>query len=131
MVKLPTVAEFMDTESCTLAPETAIREAVSFLIQNRRTGAPVINADNEVVGLLSEYDCLRLLALGSDAEQPEGTVADFMTANPTTIPPHMNVYYAAGMFMGTHFRRFPVVENGKLVGAITRFDILHAINTKL
>ncbi len=131
MVKLPTVREYMDTEICTLSPETDIREAVTFLLNNRRTGAPVVNADNEVIGLLSEYDCLRLLAMGTDAEQPEGTVADFMTEEPTTVPPRMNVYYAAGLFMGTRFRRFPVVEDGKLVGAITRFDILHAINTKI
>jgi CBS domain-containing protein len=43
----------------------------------------------------------------------------------------MNVYFCAGLFMNTTVRRFPVVENGKLVGAITRFDILRAIQKNL
>jgi CBS domain-containing protein len=48
-----------------------------------------------------------------------------------TIPPDMDVYYAAGLFLKVDFRRFPVVEDGKLVGAITRFDILRVIQSNL
>jgi CBS domain-containing protein len=48
-----------------------------------------------------------------------------------TISPDIDVYYAAGLFLKNNFRRFPVVEDGKLVGAITRFDILRVIKTNL
>jgi CBS domain-containing protein len=54
-----------------------------------------------------------------------------MSPNPETIPPNMDVYFAAGIFIKRQFRRFPVVENGKLVGAITRFDILRVIRANL
>lgn len=50
-----------------------------------------------------------------------------MTADVKTIPPTMDIYYCAGLFMNVSFRRFPVVENGRIVGAITRFDLLRAV----
>ena len=79
----------------------------------------------------AEKDCLKLVAAGADANRPRGTVADFMTTAVTTISPDTDVYYAAGLFLHQGFRRFPVVEAGKLVGAITRFDILRVIHANL
>jgi CBS domain-containing protein len=54
-----------------------------------------------------------------------------MTAQVQTIPPTMDIYYCAGLFMDVSFRRFPVVEDGRLVGAITRFDLLRAVHRYL
>jgi CBS domain-containing protein len=122
----------MDTVVPTLTEDVPILDAIGFLLQRKVTGAPVVNARNEVIGMLTEKDCLHLLSLGTeDADRPLGTVADFMTRNVTTIPPSMNIYFVAGMFMQTGVRRFPVVENGVLIGAITRFDILRAIRAGL
>ena len=53
-------------------------------------------------------------------------MADFMTTSVTTIEPKTKLYFVAGMFLNDVVRRFPVVEDGKLVGAITRLDILRA-----
>jgi CBS domain-containing protein len=78
--------------------------------------------------MLTEYDCLRLLTHGdARAEAPAGKVRDFMNSDVQSIPPTIDIYYCAGLFMNVPFRRFPVVENGRLVGAITRFDLLRAI----
>jgi len=131
MEKLPLVRDHMDTEVCVLAPETEILNAVGLLVEHQVTGAPVIDGAGHLVGMLTEKDCLRLVATGAGADRPSGTVADFMTTDVTTIPPGMDVYYAAGLFLHQPFRRFPVVEDGKLVGAITRFDILRVIHAKL
>jgi CBS domain-containing protein len=54
-----------------------------------------------------------------------------MTSDVQTIPPTMDIYYCAGLFMNVSFRRFPVVENGRIVGAITRFDLLRAVRRSL
>ena len=130
--RLPTVREFMDTRVHTLTPETDIIKGVNFLLKKHVTGAPVINAAGELVGMLTELDCLKLLTLGNaDHEAPQGQVKDFMTPKVQTIPPDMDIYYAAGLFMKVSFRRFPVVEDGRLVGAITRFDILRAVRRGL
>lgn len=128
MNRLPSVREYMDTRVHTLAPETPILEAIDFLIDKHVTGAPVVNAQDEVVGILTEKDCLMVLALGSDNERPTGVVSEFMSKNVVQIPSRMNIYYAAGLFLNHNFRRLPVVDDGKLVGAITRFDILKAIS---
>ena len=62
----------------------------------------------------------------AEASDPE-TVRQVMTTDLVTVPRGMNIYFAAGIFLANRFRRLPVVDDGKLVGAITRFDILRAI----
>ncbi len=131
MEKLPIVREHMDTQVYTLDPETEILDAVRFLLDHHVTGAPVIDDAGQLVGMLTEKDCLRLVATGADADRPRGKVADFMETDITTISPDTDVYYAAGLFLRETFRRLPVIEDGRLVGAITRFDILRVIHAKL
>ena len=126
--RLPTVRECMDTSVPTLSPETDIFKGVTFLLQKRVTGAPVTGPNGELLGMLTEFDCLKILTHGNaNHEPPKGQVKDFMTSVVQTVPPDMDIYYVAGLFMKVHFRRFPVVEDGRLVGAITRFDILRAV----
>jgi len=131
VLNLPKVSDFMDTVVQTLSPDTQILDAVDFLLAKHVTGAPVVDGDNRVVGILTEKDCLQLLAAGSDADVPKGTVAGFMSTEVQTIPKSMNIYFCAGLFLNTTVRRFPVVDGKTLVGAITRFDILRAIQKEL
>jgi CBS domain-containing protein len=91
------------------------------------TGAPVVDDAGRLVGMLTEKDCMRLLTMGDRAEAPSGSVADYMTTDITTVTPDMDVYFAAGLFLNEAFRRLPVVEGGRLVGAITRFDLLRVV----
>ena len=129
MPPLPPVSRYMDTRVPSLRPEMDILGAVDFLIANHVTGAPVVDDQGRVLGILTEKDCLRLLTMGtSDADTPAGTVGDFMTRNVVTVPPEVNIYHAAGLFLAHSFRRLPVVRGGRLIGAITRFDILRAVS---
>ncbi len=128
---LPRVRDYMDTIVHTLDANSPIHDAVSFLLDQHVTGAPVVDAERHVVGILTEKDCLKLLAVGDVEGLPDGVVADFMTREVITVPPDMNIYFAAGMFLRDVVRRFPVVSDGVLIGAITRFDILRAIRTNL
>lgn len=130
--RLPTVREFMDKFVDTLAPDTDIWEAVDFLLEKRVTGALVADGKGKLVGILTESDCLKLLTLGGpDHEAPKGKVRDFMTSAVESIPPTMDIYYVAGLFLNKTFRRLPVVEDGRIVGAITQFDILRAVQRGL
>lgn len=131
MARLPVVRDHMDRHVTTVRPETDILDAIALLLEKRVTGAPVVDNTGRLVGILTEKDCLRLIAAGVEGNVPRGEVANFMTLNPETIPPEMDVYYAAGLFLKRSFRRFLVVEDGKLVGAITRFDLLRVIRANL
>ena len=131
MDKLPLVRDHMDKHVPTLHPDTDILDAVGFLLEKHVTGAPVVDDAGRLVGILTEKDCLRLVTVGVDGDLPQGSVATFMSPDPQTIPPSMDVYFAAGIFLKRTFRRLLVVEDGKLVGAITRFDILRVIRANL
>ena len=125
---LPTIREYMDTVVHTLSPDTDILEAVNSLLDARVTGAPVVDADGQVIGMFTEKDCLKLLAHGDDRASPaRGKVADFMSSEVRSVRSGMNIYFVAGMFLNDNVRRFPVIDDGRLVGAVTRFDILRAI----
>ncbi len=129
---LPTVRKYMDTESHALSAADDILLAVGRLIDEGVTDAPVLDDAGNVVGVLSEYDCLRLLAEGRAGDPPRGAVSDFMSRTYTSVPPSMDVYFVAGMFLSEPTqRRFVVIEDGRLVGVITRKDILRAVELGL
>lgn len=127
MEPLPAVREYMDTTVPTLSPTTLVLDAVDYLLEHGVTGAPVVDEDGKVVGILTEKDCLKVVAHAPEPDNVKKHVADFMSKEVKSIPPNMDVYFAAGLFLKESFRRFPVVENGRLVGAITRYDMLRAI----
>lgn len=133
-MQLPTVRTFMDTETHALDEDTDIYEAVRRLVDEGITGSPVVDRGGRLVGMLSEYECLRLLSAGnrSDADVPAGRVGDFMTTEFRSVTPEMDVYYVAGLFLSDpSTRRFPVVEGARLVAVVTRKDILRAIKTRI
>ncbi len=130
MNSLPKISQCMDSVVPTLSPDTRIMDAVDFLLRHRVTGAPVVDSNGRLIGIITETDLLELVTEGIDAEPPaEATVAEYMTTDVVTVPPSVDIYYVAGLFLKGKFRRLPVVEGGKIVGAITRFDLLRVIRT--
>jgi predicted transcriptional regulator len=129
---IPTVRTYMDTETHALSASDDILVALCRLIDEGVTGAPVVDDEARVVGMLTEFECLRLLAEGSGGDTPRGRVSNFMATTFTAVPPTMDVYYAAGMFLNEPTRRrFVVMEGQRLVGVVTRKDILRAVRAGL
>ncbi len=119
------VRDIMTTTLYTLKPDTPILAAISMLLKNRISGAPVIDNTGALVGILSEKDCLRIFANEAFFSQNAGgEVKEYMTKNVTTIDPDDEVFKVAEMFLKNHFRRLPVLEDGKVVGQVSRRDIL-------
>ncbi len=114
----------------TFHPETEIAEVVEVLLENQITGAPVLNDQKELVGLIDDKDCLKVLFDIAYHNQPvvNSTVADYMTNVMKTVSIHTNIVEIADTFLHTKYKRLLVVDDkGKLQGQISRQDILRAI----
>lgn len=127
MKKLPVVKDYMAVPAFTLSPGMSIHDAIDFFINHKISGAPVVDAHDKLVGIISEKDCLKLIARSVNQHPSEVKVADLMTKKVVTILPGMDIYYAAGIFLRNVYRRLPVVENAKVIGQISRRDVLRAI----
>ena len=127
--KAETARDMMTRKVVTLTPEMAALEAAEILIKNGISGAPVVGKEGELLGLLSEFDCLRAVAASDyemDRYDARERVGDLMTRDPRTVGPEMDLFSLAHAFVTQRVRRFPVVENGKLIGQVSRRDALKA-----
>jgi CBS domain-containing protein len=95
------------------------------MLLNNVTGLPVVNDDGAVVGVITERDVLKLLNRGSDKP---GTVEEFMTTNVVCFEQDARLSDVADCLMMNRFRRVPVLAQGRLVGIISRRDIIQHIN---
>jgi CBS domain-containing protein len=116
-----------------LAPDQSIRDAIAFLVRHRISGAPVLDAEQRLIGMLSEMDCLRALAAGAyDGEPFESSrvVSDLMTRRCITVSRSTDVYQMAQLFERHAVRRLPVVEADVLLGQVSRRDVLVCVQEK-
>lgn len=123
------VADYMATRLVTFRPEQSMFEAVDLLIKHRISGGPVIDEDNQLVGMISEGDCLKEVVKGKYNNMLilSGCVSDHMVKNVISIAPETNIFEAANMFLTRRLRRFPVIRGGKLIGQISQKDIMKAV----
>ncbi|MGR3810125.1 CBS domain-containing protein [Jiulongibacter sp. NS-SX5] len=129
---VPVVTEYMTPASklITLEEDTPILSAIQVLLNNRITGAPVLNKKGEVVGLIDDKDCLNVLLGSTYYNQPAGkdTVGSFMTNVMKEISVDFDMVRVANVFLTTPYKRLLVKDHsGKLVGQISRRDVLKAI----
>lgn len=128
MLRSVKVEDFMITNLITFKPETELFEAIKVFSQQSVSGAPVVNDRGELVGLLSESDCLKgILSYTYHEQEHGGSVADFMTTDVETINVDADIIDISERFINERRRRFPVLKNGKLVGQISRKDVLRAV----
>ena len=123
----PVVKNYMTSRLISLKEDMDVYLAIGLLLKNKISGAPVIDKDRNLCGILSEKDCLRVFANGSFYNMPGGVVSRFMTKVVATVEPHTDLFSVADTFLKNNFRRMPVVEGKKIVGQISRRDVLQAI----
>jgi CBS domain-containing protein len=122
-----TVRDYMATELVTFTPDMAVTNALSLLVKHGHSGAPVVEEGRQV-RLLSEKDCLKVAPVANFAGLEPGSVRDFMTSSVATVTPDTDLLEVASRFVDAPFKRLPVVENGQLIGQISRSDVLRAIH---
>lgn len=122
------VSDYMSTDLITFTPDQSIESVMQSLIKHRISGGPVINEKRELVGIISEGDCVKQISESRYYNMPmqDQTIEKHMATNVETIDGNMNIFDASNKFLQAKRRRFPIVENGKLVGQISQKDVLKA-----
>jgi len=127
MIISRTVKDFMATNVITFLPEMEIMEAVRIMVEQGISGAPVVDKDSNIVGMLTEKDCIQIVLNAGYYDDWGGRVDEFMNPVVVTIDANTDIVELAKKFIAGPYRRFPVVHNGQLAGQISRHDILRAI----
>ena len=147
-----TVRDIMDPDPVTVTPETPVEQVVRALRDNELTGLPVVNAGGRCVGIITEEDLVMageeedlhlprfiemfggivfLESMEKFEERLQRATAskarDMMTEDPETIEPDATARQAGRKMSQVKHNRLPVVEHGRLVGMVTRVDVLDAL----
>ena len=149
---MPTVADIMERDPISVRPEDSVETLLRTLREHELPGVPVVNGGGRCVGIVTESD-LVLRDEEEDLRLPlhidlfggmvflgrlkpfedrvkkaiASTVADMMTPDPLTVAPDTDVREAARLIADERHNRLPVVEHGRLVGVVTRLDVLSAL----
>jgi CBS domain-containing protein len=122
--------ELMNMSVVVISKDEDICEAMRMMALNNITGLPVIRDDGTLVGIITEKDVLMLLCENLDdvkTDHPVGKVEDFMTRNVICFTPEDDVSDIAECLSLNNFRRVPILDDGKLVGIISRRDVIRHI----
>ena len=124
------VSDYMSTKLITFSPDQSMDEVIEALLKYKISGGPVVDDQGNLVGVISEGDCIKEVVRGKYNNMPNlsGKVSEHMTTQVISIGPDTNIFDAAGMFLEKRIRRFPVVNMGKLVGQISQKDIMRAVH---
>lgn len=121
------VRDVMSRELTVLAPDTDMMSAMKTMLAKQISGVPVVDLHGNLVGLLTQRDCLTVAYQASYHGQLAGKVAEFMTREPETVAADLPLVEVIERFYRSPHRRFPVLEGQRLVGQISRRDVLQAV----
>ena len=119
-LKSALVKDYMSGRLVTFSPETDVLDAIHELVGHRIAGAPVVDDHGSLIGMLSELDCMKIALTAGYHGEMGGPVADFMTADTQTVDADMSIIDLAQLFLDSGFRRYPVLQDNRLVGQISR-----------
>jgi CBS domain-containing protein len=119
--------DFMSDRLVTLDPDLDVLAAMQKLLAAEISGAPVVDARGTLIGILTQRDCMNVGVQAIYHQEPAGRVADYMSAPVETLPASATLVEVLEAFRRSRYRRFPVLEESRLVGQISRRDILRAM----
>ncbi len=126
-VKGMRVRDIMVTKPVVFTSDTDLLDAVSTLVDKHITGAPVVDARGNLVGLLTERDFLRAALVAGYHGERGGCVGDYMSRDVEAVNADDSLLDVATRFVETKRRRYPVIEDNRVVGVVVRRDVLRAV----
>lgn len=127
MTKPITVREYMSANLVTFTPDMEILRAINALVEKRISGATVVDKRGNVIGMLSEQDCMKVALHAGYYGDHGGRVSEYMTTEVKTIDADTSILELAELFLHSPYRRYPVMQDNRLVGQISRRDVLRAM----
>lgn len=143
--------DLMQQEVVTVTPDTSLKDAVHLMIDRHISGLPVVDEAGTVIGILSEGDLLRRVELGTETSTPAWRtwfvspgqearnyvrshalcVGEVMTMPVACVTPDTDLAQVVALMELRRVKRLPVLESGRIVGIITRRDLVRALETLL
>lgn len=122
------VSDYMTRDLITFNPTQSVMEVIETLVKYKISGGPVVDDNNRLLGIISEGDCIKQLNESRYYNMPisDAKVENFMVKDVDTIDGNINIFDAANKFLQTKRRRFPIIEDGKLIGQISQKDVMKA-----
>jgi CBS domain-containing protein len=122
-----TVADYMTTRVVTLTKDTSVIDAIKKLLDSKITCAPVVDDQGRLLGLFSEKDSIKVFLESVYNQGMGGKVGDYMTTGAISVDADSSIVELAEKFEHSSVRSFPVFDEGKFVGIISRTDVLKAL----
>ncbi len=121
------VKDYMARNLVTLQPDNEVLHAVHTLVEHNISGAPVVDKDGKLVGMLTEKDCMRVILEAAYYSEYGGLVSEYMSSDVETINAEDSIVEVAERFLNKRYHRYPVMDNNRLVGQISRGDVIRAL----
>ena len=121
------VKDYMGRNLVTLQPDDEVLHAVHKLVVHNISGAPVVDKDGKLVGILTDKDCMQIIVDATYFSEYGGLVSEFMSRDVETINAEDSIVEVAENFLNKHYNRYPVMDNNRLVGQISRGDVIRAL----
>ncbi len=125
------VRDFMANRYATVKPEHSLAAAVRVILEYHQSAAPVVDDQQQLIGLLSEADCMRATLVEGYFNEGVALVKDQMTIDAEFVSADDELASVSEVFLKNNRRMMPVVDAGVLVGILSRKDILNALVQKL
>ena len=127
MARSASVKDYMSNIVVRFSPDMDVLEALRILLEKDVPGGPVLDRIGNLVGVLSEKDCLNAMLTATYHEEWGGRVEEFMHGEVETVQAEDNIADVAKLFIERSFTHFPVMHDNRLVGHISRRNVLKAL----
>ena len=128
MLAKATVKDYMSSNLITFTPDMDVLDAIQKLLKNHITGAPVVDEHGNLIGTLSESDCMQVVVHSAYNQSRGGKISDYMSSDVMTVDVDASIVDVAELFAKYRIRSVPVVDDVDMVGVISRVDVLKALD---